>query len=279
MNAAFSILSIMAPLLLLTLGALVSEYGGRLAMFMEHIINFSAFLCYTFSLLTGSVVSGVFLSLIVSTLSVFFLEQISSRLKANMFLVSLSMNLLFQASSTFLSVLIFKTRGVLYSADFSFPAVHAKIITTIFCILFSLLLIFILKKTSLGLCLRICGSDSEVLRSQGMSPEKFKSLSWVIASLAASFCGCTYCIRLSSFVPGMSGGRGWTALAAVFLGRKHPSLAVVAAGVFAVSEYCSSNIQNIAIFANIPSSILLALPYLVSLILILIVPQKKSKFF
>ena len=162
MNATFSILSIMAPLLLLTLGALISEYGGRLAMFMEHIINFSAFLCYTFSLLCGSVVLGVFLSLLISTLSVFFLEQISSRLKANMFLVSLSMNLLFQASSTFLSALIFKTRGVLYSADFSFPAAHAKIITTILCALFSLLLIFILKKTSLGLCLRICGSDSEV---------------------------------------------------------------------------------------------------------------------
>ena len=68
MNAAFSILSIMAPLLLLTLGALISEYGGRLAMFMEHIINFSAFLCYTFSLLTGSVVLGVFLSMLIQIL-------------------------------------------------------------------------------------------------------------------------------------------------------------------------------------------------------------------
>lgn len=276
MNAAFSILSIMAPLLLLTLGALVSEYGGRLAMFMEHIINFSAFLCYTFSLLCGSVVLGVFLSMLISTLSVFLLERISSRLKANMFLVSLSMNLLFQASSTFLSVLIFKTRGVLYSSDFSFSVTSAKIITSIFCIAFSLLIIFMLKKTSLGLCLRICGSDSEVLSSQGRNPEKYKSLSWIIAALAASFCGCTYCIRLSSFVPGMSGGRGWTALAAVFLGRKHPSLAVVAAAVFAVSEYCSSNIQNIEVFSEIPSSILLALPYLVSLLLILIMPQKKA---
>ena len=174
MNVAIAIVNIAAPLLVVTLGALISEYAGRMAMFLEYMINLGAFLCYALTVGTGNAVLAVLLTLILCMLLVLALEKTASRFNANMFLVSLSMNLLFQASSTFLSVLIFKTRGVLYSSDFSFSVTSAKIITSIFCIAFSLLIIFMLKKTSLGLCLRICGSDSEVLSSQGRNPEKYK---------------------------------------------------------------------------------------------------------
>ena len=276
MNIIFSILIIAAPLLLITLGALISEYAGRLAMFIEYIINLGAFFCYLFTVETHSAVIGSLLSVIICSLIVWILERISSYFKANMFLISLAMGLLFQSVISLLSVQIFGTRGVLYESNFTFGSTEVKITTSVICYLISFILIFMLKYTKTGLKLRITGSDSDVLKAEGISPDFYRSLSWIIASASGALCGCVLCLRVSSYVPLLSSGKGWTALAAVFLGRKNPLIVVLAVIVFAISEYESTNIQNIPLFANIPSSILLSLPYLVSLLLIIVVPQKKE---
>ena len=70
MSTIISILNIASPLLLITLGALVSEYTGRLAMFMESIINTGAFLCYAFTVFTHSAFTGSILSVSVCMLFV-----------------------------------------------------------------------------------------------------------------------------------------------------------------------------------------------------------------
>jgi simple sugar transport system permease protein len=165
---------------------------------------------------------------------------------------------------------------VLYDQNFVFSQTNAKIISSLFCYASSFAIIFILYFTRTGLKLRITGSDPDVLKAQGNSVMHYKILSWIIASSAGALAGCAYALRISSFVPGMSGGRGWTALAAVFLGRKNPLLVIGAVFVFSIAEYASSYIQNISIFENVPSSLLLALPYIISLILILVIPQKKQ---
>ncbi|MBQ2601305.1 MAG: ABC transporter permease [Treponema sp.] len=276
MNAFISIINIMAPLLLITVGALISEYAGRLAMFMECIISLGGFLCYCFTIATKNAFLGVLISTLISTGLTVGIERISTRLKANMFLSSLSMNMIFAALTTLLSSVIFGTRGVLYSEGFSFPQTSTRTVTSIICFAVSALLIAFLKLTGPGLKLRITGSDPDVLESRGVSPDRYRCISWILAAACGSLAGGFYTLRLSSYVPGMSGGRGWTALAAVFLGRKHPAFVVVAVTVFAAADFASSNIQNIPGLSSLPSSILLALPYIVSIILIIAVPQKKD---
>lgn len=276
MNIVYSLFVIAAPLLLLTFGALMSEYAGRLAMFLECIINLAAFFCYAFTCFTKSAVWGTVFSVCVCTALVMGLERLATKMHANMFLISLAMNLLFAALASFFSVLLFKTRGVLTSPLFSFNARFVRIVTALLCYAIFALEFFFLKNTRQGLSLRITGSDPEVLSSQGILPDRYRLLSWIFAAFNASLCGCVLCLRLSSYVPGMSGGRGWTALAAVFLGQKNPLWVVAAVFVFAAVEYASSTVQNISLFKNVPSSILLALPGLVALLLIALVPQKNE---
>lgn len=276
MSTVLSILHIAAPLLLLTLGGLISEYSGRMALFLDGAINLGAFLCYGFTVLTHSLPLGMFLSVICVSLLTLALERTASRFKANMFLAGLAMNILYSALAIFLSATFFKTRGVLYGELFSFNARTMRFATTLICIAISFMTILMLRFTVPGISLRICGSDSQVLDNHGLSSRKYKSIAWIFAASFAALTGCVLCSRLSSYVPGMASGRGWTALAAVFLGRKHPLIVAVAVLVFAVAEYLSSYIQNISLFANIPSSILLSLPYLISLLLIMIVPNKQE---
>ncbi len=276
MNTFTSIIFIASPLLLITMGALISEYAGRLAMFMECIIGLGGFFCYAFTVLTGNVFFGVLISVLISTSLTMLIERISTKMNANMFLSSLAMNMIFSSLATLISSAAFGTRGVLYSERFTFAQTDAKIITSIICFIISAALIVFLRLTTPGLRLRITGSDPDVLESQGIKADKYRCLSWIIAAVSGSLAGCVYTIRLSSYVPGMSGGRGWTALAAVFLGRKHPLAVSAAVIVFAAADFASSSIQNIPFFSSLPSSVLLALPYIISIVLIIVVPQKKD---
>ena len=277
MNAVLSVLNIAAPLLIVTVGALISEYAGRMAMFLEYMINLGAFLCYAFALVTGNVVMAAALSVLCCSLLVLALEKAASRFKANMFLVSLAMNMLFGAGVSLLSSACFGTRGVLFSPDFKFDPVTARTATSVVCYVLALVQMAFLLLTSPGLALRITGSDADMLEAQGIRTAGYRSLAWVLAAADGAVCGCVLTVRLSSFVPGVSSGRGWTALAAVFLARKNTAALVPAVFVFALADWLSSNIQNYGAFHSVPSSILLALPYLLSLTLIAILPGKSEQ--
>lgn len=276
MNGVIAVVHIAAPLLLVTLGGLVSEYAGRMAMFLECLTNLGAFCCYAFTRMTGSLAAGIVLSVAACTLLVGAIERVAARRNANMFLVSLAMNMFFAALVTLLSATLYGTRGVLYDEAFRFDAARVRVLTTLLCATLAAAHIVMLKTTTLGLTLRVTGSDADVLQAHGISPARYRTLAWLLAAADASLAGCILAARLSSYVPGMAGGRGWTALAAVYLGKKRPVLVALAVLVFAAAEYASSAAQNLAALRNVPSSVLLALPYLVSLALIVAVPQKKG---
>lgn len=278
MNFVLLIVYSIFPLLLITVGALCSEYAGRMACFLDGIINLGAFLCFAFTVLTKNALTGCILSVIVCTLSVYFLEKLITRLSADIFLCSLAMNILFTALCSFLSSVFFNTRNVLSSEYFSFNPVTMRPVTAVVCLAVTGILLYFLFYTKDGLCLRISGSDSNVLEAKGISFSEYKNLSWCITALCGALCGCCLCLRLSSFVPSISAGRGWIALAIVFLGHKKPVLIAVSAVVFSFADVCSSYVQNISFLKSVPSSVLLALPYILCLVMILFIPDKsKSK--
>ena len=137
------------------------------------------------------------------------------------------------------------------------------------CALFLYLIVVImLRFTKAGTYIRITGSAPEVMKVRGLSPERWKAVSWAIAAFCAAFAGNLLSIHLGSFVPHLSAGRGWTALAAVFLGRKKAYGVFLGVLVFGLAEYVGNNVQRIAFFENVPSALLLTLPYIAALLLI-----------
>lgn len=278
MNFILLIVYSIFPLLLITVGALCSEYADRMACFLDGIINLGAFLCFAFSVLTKNTLIGCILSIFVCTFTVYILEKLIIHLNADIFLCSLAMNILFTALCSLLSSVFFNTRNVLSSSLFSFNPVIMRPVTAVICMIVTCSIIYFLYFTKDGLCLRVSGSDSNVLEAKGISSFRYKNLSWCITAFCGALCGCCLCLCLSSFVPSISAGRGWIALAIVFLGHKKPLLIAISTVVFSAAEVCSSYIQNISFLKNVPSSILLALPYILCLLMILFIPDKsKSK--
>ena len=268
MTAFFSALAYSCPLILCSLGALFSEFAGCLALFLDGLVSFSAFLFYAFTLATGSPVAGALLTSLAALIITFAFSALIEYGKANRFIAAIALNLLFGAMTSCLSWLFFGTRGVLTAEAFKFSAGAARTAALSLTAIFVALAVIFLRYGRLGLYVRVAGSDADVLKAKGVNPGNLRTLSWYLASLYGTLAGILLTLRLSSFVPNISSGRGWMALAAVFLGKKKPLRIVAAVIIFCLADIFGANIQNY--FPCIPSSFLISLPYLVSLLLILV---------
>lgn len=261
----FDIISYSCPLLLASLGALFSEYAGILALFLEGLISFSGFQTYLFTTLTGSIIWGSILGLISVMFVTFIFSLIVEKTKANQFIAAIGLNLFFSASVSLLSSIFFGTRGVLTSPKFIFPINQVKAVSIIFTAIIIIATICFLIFTQQGIYFRITGSSPDVLEVKGISSAAYRIAAWTVSSFYAYFAGCFLAMRISSYVPNLSSGKGWMALAAVFLGRKKIWKIILFVIIFCGADYFGINIQNF--FPNIPSSILLSLPYLTVLLL------------
>lgn len=274
MNDAMQIISLSAPLALASLGALASAYSGRLAIFTDGAINLSAFLCFAFCAATKSALAASALSVAICVCLSLCFSKFVERFKADETMASLALNIFFNALVSFLSARIFKTRGVLSDPSFMFPAREARIATTAAAFFFSAALVAFLFKTKTGLYIRISGSDGDTLESRGVSASRCARISLAICAGFASLAGCALAIRVSSFTPGVSGGKGWLALAAVYLGRKTCCGTLLCAVLFCAAEYFASNLQNV--FPDAASSLMLSMPFLAALALLIVAPKNRD---
>lgn len=277
-----SIFILATPLLIASLGALFTEYTGSLAIFIDGVINLSAFLCFSISVITGNVFLGFFSALFFCVLAIFILHLFTVKSKANPFLTGLSFNLLATGLTSSLSSAWFGTKGVLTENLGTVPVFtdNSLFFSNFLLSLFTWILLpciwFFLYKTKCGTYMRITGKSKAVLHSRGIKWIPYQNISWCFAGLFGAIAGCMYALRLESFVPNISAGKGWLALAIVYLGRKNVWGVGLAVVVFTSAEQFANYLQGQAGFLQIPPTILLALPYLLALILFSILPNKKD---
>lgn len=273
MSALTDILVSAVPLLLASSGALVSELAGVMAVFIEGIINLSAFLFYTLTDISGNSMISALLSCLICMSLLCFVSIFTEKTGANPFLAGLAVNLFSAGIISLLSSLIYKTQGVLSASPLlntqTASATRSTLAPSVYIII--LLCAILLQKTKTGRRLRITGSDPDVLFERGVSPSYYRTLSWIISGFFAGLAGIFLVLKVSSFVPNISSGRGWIALAVVFLGRKKSIGIILAVLLFAGAEFLSNSLQG----SSAPSGLLIALPYAIALLLFILVPSKK----
>ena len=268
------ILASASALLLIAVGALYSEYAGRLALFLDAAINLSAFLFFTFFSVTGNAVFAFCLAVFVSSALIYGSALTIERLKADPFVAAIALSLVIEGALSALSANLFGTRGVLTAKNFVFVRAHVRVAAAAVCAALSTLLLLFLKTSVKGLYFRISGTNPDVLEARGINSAAYKCRAWLITAFCASVAGGFYAAEISSFVPNIAGGRGWIALVLVFLGRKKPLFIGAAALFFAAAEYASSYLPNA--LPNIPSALLIALPYIAALVVISALPRERT---
>lgn len=260
MTYIIDILAGSCPLILCSIGALYSEYAGILALFIDGTVSFSAFLTYAFTIATGSPVLGTLFSSLITVAIILAFTILIERFRANKFIAAMALNLLLSALPSCFSSILYNTRGVLSSPDFAFNIGAVKGFSILVTIIVTSCAILFLKKTRYGLYIRITGTDSDVLKTNGINPMLTRIMSWCFAAFFSSIAGSLLTFRIASFVPNISSGRGWMALCAVFMGKKKPFKTIIAVLIFCFADFFAANIQNI--IPQLPSSVYISFPYI-----------------
>ncbi len=278
---------LMVPLLLAAVGGLFSEYAGVLNIALEGLMLFGAFAGVVTAAQTGSIAAAVLAAAAASGALAFVYGVVALRLRADIFVAGIATNLLASGLTTVLADRLFGYKGVVRFESFPSlaPMVSAQALEPLGPV-GALLRLFLdqtplvplawllvaaawvaLEKTPFGLRLKGTGSAPEVVASVGIDPERHKIAAIALSGVACGVSGAALALSLEAFVPNLTAGRGWIALVIIYLGQRRIGGIVAASVLFALAESFSNYSQG---FFALPSQIVLAFPYALSLVALVV---------
>jgi simple sugar transport system permease protein len=267
-----SIFDLMAPVLIAALGGVITERAGILNIALEGLMLIGAFTAIVVAGFSGSIILGLLAAATASAGAAAVFGFFSVRLQANIFIAGLAVNLLATGLVTFLSGQFFSTRGVIRIANMPslphipFPTGGTITPAPLVGLLLVPLLIYLLNQTPFGLRVRAAGIDPEVLKGRGVAPGSVQFQAITLSGLFCGLAGAFLSLRLEAFVPGITAGKGWIALVAVFLGRKSPVGILLASWLFAFADAVAGNAQGLS---WLPPTLMLAFPYLITFLVLI----------
>jgi simple sugar transport system permease protein len=269
----------MTPLLFAASGGLFCELAGMLNIALEGLLLTGAFFAAAAFYYTGSFAAALAAAVFAALALALLMAFAALKLRSNVFIAGLAVNLFAAGITVVLSHYLFNTRGVVVLRDIhGLPRMRIPLIAGIPLIgeLLSghsgymyagwvLLGIawLVLFKTPFGLRLRSCDKHSEVLASLGLKPGAYRFAALLISGFCCGIGGSFLSLNLGAFVPNMSAGKGWIALVVIFLGGRKPGGLLAAAFVFGLAEAFSNYAQGLF---DVPADFILAIPYLFTLL-------------
>ncbi|MFW6337389.1 MAG: ABC transporter permease subunit [Alkalispirochaetaceae bacterium] len=262
-------LDVLTPVLLAGLGGLFTEIAGILNIGLEGMILFGAFASFVFLHLSESYLLAMSAAALAGLLLALVFTGCAIRLRANIFITGLGVNLLAAGVIPFASSALFNVKGVLRFDNVEpLPRVLPGLFggqTALF--YFGLLMVavvhLVLYRTPFGLRLRTTGASPQLLAERGLSADRYKRYAIWISGIGAGLAGGALALRLGVYLPNISAGRGWIALVTIFLGYRAPAGVLLAALLISLTESLANSAQAVV---EIPNTLLLALPYLLTLL-------------
>ena len=123
---------------------------------------------------------------------------------------------------------------------------------------------YVLNHTMLGLRLRAVGENPEAADAAGINVGLYRAFAIVAGAAFVGLAGGYLSVAVAKiWVDGMSGGRGWIAVALVIFARWHPWRAMLGAVLFGCIEALIPRVAALGI--QVPQYFMLMTPYLATL--------------
>jgi len=273
------------PLLLTSLGEIVSERAGVLNLGLEGIMIMGAFAGFLGAAVSGNMWIGFGTGMIAGVGMAFLLPLISETLHGNQIVTGLGIFIL----GTGLSLLFFR---IVFQGTFV-PVVEGlgkinipmlsdvPIIGRIFfqhdvMVYITLLLVpvfyYLIFHTSIGLSIRSVGENPRVAETLGLNVTRIRYYSVMLGGAMAGLGGAYLAIEYAKkFTEGMTAGIGFVALAVVILGRWNPVGALLAALLFAGATVLQLRLQAIGV--EMAPQFFFMIPYLLTIIVLVVVSR------
>lgn len=273
--AGFIVATLIAatPLVLAAMGGVMSERSGVVNIALEGIMLTSAFVGYAAAVATHNlwfgvvvaVVGGMIIAALHAVLSIRFLvDQIVSGTVINILAIGITGSFY----RTYIQNAELAGTGVLPAIQLNFlpnaPFIGAITLMALVLIPLVHLLLF---HTVFGLRTRACGEHPLAAETAGINVYLIRYSNVILSGALAGLGGAYFSLQqIGNFLPNMTGGRGFIALAAMIFGRWSPFGAFLASLLFAGADALSGRLQIYGV--HLPYQILGMLPYVVTIIVV-----------
>lgn len=286
----YSILRVTTPILFAALGALISDKAGVINIALEGIMLISALIGVIVSAGTGSVWVGLLAAVIIGGIIGIVMAYFSLNLKSDIILTGIAINLMAAGGTIFLLYIVAKDKGISTSLKSGIlpkivipiinkipvigPILSGHNVLTYIGLIAVGLVSYFLYKTPLGLRIRSVGENENAAASVGVNVIKIKYIALAISGMLAGFGGAYMSMGyVSWFSKNMTAGRGFIALAAEAMGGATPIGTFLTSLLFGCADALSNSLQSM----KIPTELVQMIPYIATIIGLVVYARKKSK--
>jgi general nucleoside transport system permease protein len=274
-------LRLAGPVLLAALGETFAEQSGVLNIGIEGTILLGALASFLTSYYTGMIWLSLLAAVLVGVAANGFLAWMYVTVRASQVLAGLVFNVLALgvASTVYRkalgnsavpeSIAMFQPLHIPVLSKLAVigPVLFGQTILFYMTIALAFIAHFILFRTKFGLALRASGENPAAADSAGISVPRMRYVGTLISGAAAGMAGGYLVLaQVGLFRETIVSGQGFIALGIVIFGRWHPLKAAVAAIVFGACDALQLSLQIFG--AHVPPQLLLALPYIVTILAI-----------
>ncbi|MCK9914047.1 ABC transporter permease [Microbacteriaceae bacterium K1510] len=279
-----SVIAASTPLLLAAAGELVVERAGVLNLGAEGMMIMGAACGFAGAWLTGSTFIGALFGIVAGVAMSAIFAALTLGLAVNQVATGLALTILGIGASGLI--------GAGFVGERISPAPHLYIpgisdLPVLGRILFnqdpfvyvSVLLIagiwWFLYRTRAGLILRAVGDNHTSAHALGYPVLKVRFLAVLFGGACAGLGGAYLPLAYTPFfIPGMTAGRGWIALALVVFASWRPIRLVAGAYLFGAVSILQLHAQGAGI--GIPSQLMSSLPYLATVIVLVLISRTRA---
>jgi simple sugar transport system permease protein len=243
-------LNFMVPILLASLGEIVTERSGVVNIGLEGIINLSAFTAAAVAFTTGNPWLGLAASACVGLALGLSHGALSAYLRADQIIVGIGVNMLAYGISVVGLIMLWEQHGasppVAKLPSITLAPGYAISPLAVASILAGLAIWLLLSRTTVGLRLRACGEDPKAAEAMGIRVNLVRTLASGFGGLLAGIGGGFLALGIvGQFVRNIAAGRGFIALANVAFSGWNPLIAILGAYLFGSLESLALYLQTI----------------------------------
>jgi simple sugar transport system permease protein len=264
------------PIVYAALGGIFSERVGIINIGLEGTMLTSAFAGVTVSYFTGNPWLGVVVAVIVGGLVGLIHAVLTVKFVGDQVVSGTGINIFALGFTAYMSQIIWGSRGasdgVQGLGTWTIPVIadlpvvgpiigsHSPLVYLMLVVTF--LSYVVLFKTPLGLRIRAVGEHPTAAETAGIDVLRIKYLCVILSGMLAGLGGAFLSLgHLNLFTRGMTGGRGFIAMAAMIFGKWMPFGAFGASLLFGLADALQMRLQSLGL---LPPQIILTIPYLLT---------------
>ncbi|MCT4596546.1 MAG: ABC transporter permease [Vallitalea sp.] len=287
---AYSVLRVTTPILFAALGAMIADKSGVVNIGLEGMMLMASLMGVLGSAFTGSALLGLVLAVTSSILLALVMAYFSLKLKTDIILAGIALNLFAMGATVFLLYLLTGNKGVSSSlksytmSQLNIPIIgklpiigeiiSGHNILTYIAFLAVFLVYMLMFRTKLGLRMRAVGENEDAAKSVGINVIRIKVTALVFSGMMAGFGGAYMSMGyVSWFSANMTAGRGFIALAASAMGRSLPLGTMIASLFFGFADALSNTMQSL----RVPAEFIQMIPYVATIVGLTVYSMNKKK--